>query len=59
MTVVARTLSHGPASGLAYGAGTVAGILVFLVLAAFGLSVLAAEMGGLMTGGCATPERPT
>lgn len=49
MTIVARTLSHGAASGLAYGAGTVAGILIFLVLAAVGLSVLAAEMGGVMT----------
>lgn len=49
MTIVARTLSHGTASGLAYGAGTVAGILIFLVLAAVGLSVLAAEMGGVMT----------
>ncbi|KQS77318.1 RhtB family transporter [Rhizobium sp. Leaf384] len=49
MTIVLRTLSHGPASGLAYGAGTVAGILVFLTLAAFGLSVLATEMGAVMT----------
>ena len=49
MTIIARTLSHGAASGLAYGAGTVAGILVFLVLAAFGLSVVAAEMGVAMT----------
>jgi threonine/homoserine/homoserine lactone efflux protein len=49
VTIVARTLSHGAASGLAYGAGTVAGILVFLILSTFGLSVLAAEMGGLMT----------
>ncbi|SER97549.1 LysE family translocator [Rhizobium sp. NFR03] len=49
MTIVLRTISHGPASGLAYGAGTVFGILVFLSLAAFGLSVLASEMGTLMT----------
>lgn len=49
MTVVARTITHGAASGLAYGAGTVAGILVFLTLAAFGLSMLAAEMGSVMT----------
>lgn len=49
MTIVARTITHGAASGLAYGAGTVAGILIFLTLAAFGLSVLAAEMGVLMT----------
>jgi threonine/homoserine/homoserine lactone efflux protein len=49
MTIVARAISHGAVSGIAYGAGTVVGILVFLVLAAFGLSVIAAEMGVLMT----------
>lgn len=49
MTIVARTISHGAASGIAYGLGTVAGILIFLMLAAFGLSVVAAEMGVLMT----------
>ena len=49
MTIVARTISHGPASGIAYGLGTTLGVLVFLALAAFGLSVLAAEMGALMT----------
>lgn len=49
MTIVARTLSHGAASGLAYGAGTVAGVLVFLALAACGLSLLAQEMGWVMT----------
>ncbi|XUY25880.1 LysE family translocator [Agrobacterium sp. rho-8.1] len=49
MTIVARTITHGAASGLAYGAGTVAGILIFLTLAAFGLSIVAAEMGTLMT----------
>lgn len=49
MTIVSRTITHGAASGLAYGAGTVAGILIFLTLAALGLSVLAAEMGTLMT----------
>ncbi|PZU85449.1 MAG: LysE family translocator [Chelatococcus sp.] len=49
MTIVARTLSHGAASGIAYGLGTVAGILIFLTLAALGLSILAAEMGTVMT----------
>lgn len=49
MTIVARTISGGAASGIAYGGGTVAGILVFLVLAAFGLSILATEMGVAMT----------
>lgn len=49
MTIVARTLSHGATAGLAYGAGTVAGVLVFLALAACGLSLLAQEMGWLMT----------
>ena len=36
MTIVSRTITHGAASGLAYGAGTVAGILIFLTLAALG-----------------------
>lgn len=49
VTIVARTLSHGAASGLAYGAGTATGILIFLGLAAIGLSVLATEMGGMLT----------
>ncbi|MFC5066782.1 LysE family translocator [Flaviflagellibacter deserti] len=49
MTIVARTISNGAASGIAYGAGTVVGILIFLTLAAFGLSILAAEMGTLMS----------
>ncbi|MDP9839991.1 threonine/homoserine/homoserine lactone efflux protein [Neorhizobium huautlense] len=49
MTIVARTLSHGAASGIAYAAGKVAGILVCLALAVFGLSVIATEMGGVMT----------
>lgn len=49
MTIVARTIAHGAASGAAYGAGTVAGILLFLMLAAFGLSVIAAEMSVVMT----------
>ena len=49
MTIVARTISSGAASGIAYGAGTVVGILIFLTLAAFGLSILAAEMGVVMT----------
>ncbi|MCL6708373.1 LysE family translocator [Pseudomonas sp. R2.Fl] len=49
MTIVARTVSHGPLSGIAYGLGTVAGILVYLALAAFGLTLLASEMGWLMT----------
>ncbi|MGM4884869.1 LysE family translocator [Hyphomicrobiales bacterium] len=48
MTIVARTISNGAASGIAYGAGTVVGILIFLTLAAFGLSFLAAEMGIVM-----------
>lgn len=49
MTIVARTLSHGPAAGLAYGFGMVVGILAVLVLAATGLAVVAQEMGVLMT----------
>ncbi len=49
MTIIARTLSHGAASGIAYAAGMVAGILICLALAVFGLSVIAAEMGGVMT----------
>jgi threonine/homoserine/homoserine lactone efflux protein len=49
MTIVARTISGGAASGVAYGAGTVVGILVFLILAAFGLSLIAAKMAIVMT----------
>lgn len=49
VTIVARTVAHGAASGLAYGAGTVVGILIFLILAAFGLSLVASEMGTVMT----------
>ncbi|TNC09395.1 LysE family translocator [Methylobacterium terricola] len=49
MTIIARTLSHGPAAGLAYGLGMVLGILAFLVLAATGLAVVAQEMGVVMT----------
>jgi threonine/homoserine/homoserine lactone efflux protein len=49
ITIVARTVSHGAASGIAYGAGTVTGILFFLFLACFGLSLVAAEMGNVMT----------
>lgn len=49
VTIIARTVSHGAAAGLAYGAGTVTGILLFLMLACFGLSVVAGQMGGLMT----------
>lgn len=48
MTLTARAISHGTASGLAFGAGTVAGTFLFLILAAFGLSIIAAEMGVLM-----------
>ena len=49
MTIVARTISNGAASGIAYGAGTVVGILIFLMLAAFGLSIIAAKMAIVMT----------
>ena len=49
MTIVARTISSGAASGIAYGAGTVVGILIFLMLAAFGLSIIAAKMAIVMT----------
>jgi len=49
MTIVARTITHGAPSGIAYGLGTVARILIFLTLAAFGLSLIAQEMGVAMT----------
>lgn len=49
MTIVARTISSGATSGIAYGAGTVVGILIFLMLAAFGLSIIAAKMAIVMT----------
>lgn len=48
VTIVARTLAQGAASGIAYGAGTCSGILLFLALAIFGLSIIASEMGSLM-----------
>lgn len=48
MTILARTVHGGAASGIAYGLGTVTGILVFLTLACFGLSAVAAEMGADM-----------
>jgi threonine/homoserine/homoserine lactone efflux protein len=48
MTIMARTVSHGPWAGVAYGLGTVTGVLLFLTLAAFGLSLAAAKMGALM-----------
>lgn len=49
MTIVARTVSHGASSGIVYGLGTLVGILIYLALAAFGLSLIAQEMGLLMT----------
>ncbi|MGF3023653.1 LysE family translocator [Methylobacterium aquaticum] len=49
MTIVARTLSHGPGAGIAYGFGMVVGILAFLVLAVTGLAVVAQELGAVMT----------
>ena len=58
MTIIARTISNGAASGIAYGAGTVVGILIFLTLAAFGLSIIAAEMGIVMTILRYVPARP-
>ena len=49
LAIVARTVSFGTASGIAYGLGTTVGVLVFLTLASLGLSMLAAQMGLLMT----------
>jgi threonine/homoserine/homoserine lactone efflux protein len=49
MTIVARTINHGPAAGIAYGLGTVTGILIFLSLAAGGLSLLAREAGAALS----------
>lgn len=49
VTIMARTVSHGAAAGIAYGAGTVTGILIFLFLAVFGLSLVAEELGVAMT----------
>ena len=43
VTIVARTLSHGVGSGVAYAVGMVTGILVVLVIAAAGLSVVMEE----------------
>jgi threonine/homoserine/homoserine lactone efflux protein len=49
MTIVARTLTFGRRSGIAYGLGTTTGILIFLVLSGMGLSLIAAKAGWLMT----------
>lgn len=49
VTIVARTLSHGVWSGLAYAAGMVTGILAVLVVAAAGLSVAMKEASALMS----------
>lgn len=49
LTIVARTISRGASSGLAYGAGTVTGILAFLAAACLGLAVLTSQMSGMMT----------
>ena len=49
MTILARTVSNGAPSGFAYGLGTATGILLYLGLAAFGLSIIASEMGMAMT----------
>lgn len=49
LTIMAQAVSHGWTSGLAYGLGTVTGILIFLAAAMFGLSVIASEMGVVMT----------
>ena len=49
VAIVARTIAQGSLSGIAYGAGTCTGILLFLALAVFGLSVVASEMGLVMT----------
>ncbi|GGE20917.1 lysine exporter protein LysE/YggA [Aureimonas endophytica] len=48
MTIIARTISHGAASGIAYAAGMTLGILAVLTLAACGLSLVAEEMGVAM-----------
>eukprot|EP00913_Durusdinium_trenchii_P008192 g7689.t1 len=48
MTIVARALTQGPWTGIAYGAGTCTGILLFLALAVLGLSALASETGPVM-----------
>lgn len=49
LTIVARSIAQGALSGIAYGAGTCTGVLLFMALAVFGLSVIASEMGLVMT----------
>lgn len=49
VTILARTVSDGARYGIAYGIGTVFGILIFLLLACLGLSVIASEMSMMMT----------
>lgn len=47
-TIFSKTISSGLRSGVAYGLGTVTGILVFLTLGAYGLSYFAASLGPVM-----------
>jgi threonine/homoserine/homoserine lactone efflux protein len=47
-TIFSKTISSGLKSGVAYGLGTVTGILVFLTLGAYGLSYFAASLGPVM-----------
>lgn len=49
VTIIARTLSKGPLDGIAYGAGTATGVLLFLALAALGLSAIAAHASEILT----------
>lgn len=49
LQMVARSIAQGPLAGFTYGIGMTTGVLVFLVLAAFGLSALAEQAGWLMT----------
>jgi threonine/homoserine/homoserine lactone efflux protein len=40
ITIVSRTMSHGPASGAAYGLGVVTSIVMFVILAAIGFNAI-------------------
>ncbi|MCY1707411.1 LysE family translocator [Pannonibacter sp. SL95] len=44
LTILSKTVSHGPMHGIAYGSGVVCSIVLFVVMAAVGFNALAQAM---------------